>query len=120
MRWGDYDKGDPFPEGSDSMLRCKKSHSFGWVEALFAHCPWFLCAGSNGNTHTSTDKKILPITREISWESLSPRMVWGHLSQYTVETLRATLEVLAVGRALLLDGEPAPHVLGGLRPPQEE
>lgn len=46
-------------------------------------------------------------------------MVWGHLSQRTVETPQATLEVLSVGRAPLPDGELTPHVLGGLRPSQE-
>lgn len=46
-------------------------------------------------------------------------MVWGHLFQHTGETLHATLEVLSVGRAPLLDGELAPCVLGGLRSSQE-
>lgn len=87
--------------------------------SLFAQSPRFMCSGSNGNIHTSTDKKILSITCEISQEFLSPRMVWGHLSQRTVETPQATLEVLSVGRAPLPDGELTPHVLGGLRPSQE-
>lgn len=39
MRWGDRDKGHPFPEGSDSMLLCKKSHSFGWMEAFLLSLP---------------------------------------------------------------------------------
>lgn len=61
MRWGDHDKGHPLPEGSDSMLLCKKPQF--WVGgSLFAHSPWFMCAGSSGNTHTSTDKKTLFIT----------------------------------------------------------
>lgn len=77
-----------------------------------------MCAGNNGNTPMSTDKNTLSITREISQDSLNPRMVWGHLSQHTVETPQA-LEVLSVGRAPLLDGELAPHILGGLRPSQE-
>lgn len=46
-------------------------------------------------------------------------MVCGHLSEHTIETPQATFEVLSVGRAPLLDGEVAPHVLGGLRPCQE-
>lgn len=73
-----------------------------------------MCAGSNGNTHTSTDKK----TCKISQESLSPRMLWGHLSQNTVETPQASPEVLSVRRAPFLDGKLAPHVLGGLKPSQ--
>lgn len=33
-RRGDHDKGDLSPEGSDSTLWCKKSHSSGCVEAF--------------------------------------------------------------------------------------
>lgn len=43
------------------------------------------------------------MTHQICQGSLRARMAWGHLSQQT------TLEVLLVGRALLLNGELAPH-----------